>query len=382
MKNLLLLIIIVTLYSCGGNNPKENNSIEKTIFLDKQFDNWMELKRGVKFKESDIDSLVNLLGSIPIDTISESDDWKFGYVNKYSFYSQFFTKQEADSLILESTKFTESWIKKNKPKYYYDGIEIKNGKRKKVKKFKNYPYNTAKRKIEKELNDKNLILYKSRSNGKRISINQFIKSYRDKFPSQTLEQSRDSFFNFLCIKYQYPNKDYFFPQKMFREGRWKKKKLLSRKETFRKTYKFLIGENLSYKDYWGKKYPDEKIDRMDYNVNFYESVGIDYKGIIDDMLDNGTYLDGDIDNSISKSSKKYFENYLIGDWVMGELGNVQGAYKFFEDGTYSMSNKLNGTSRGKWYINSWGGIQCSKQSGYLLFTPDGLKVGKTFYRKI
>ena len=176
--------------------------------------------------------------------------------------------------------------------------------------------------------------------------------------------------------------DFYFPRKMFKKGRWEKKKLLSRKETFRKTYKFLIGENLSYKDYWGEKYPDEKIDRMDYNVNFYESVGIDYNGIIDDMLDNGSYLDEDIDKSISESSKKYFENYLIGDWVVGELGNVQGAYKFFEDGTYSMSNKLNGTSRGKWYINSWGGIQCSKQSGYLLFTQDGLKVGKTFYKKI
>ena len=381
MKNLLLLVIILTLFSCGGNNSEEKNSIQKTIFLDKQFDNWMELKKGVKFKESDIDSLVNLLGSVPVDTISDSDDWKFGYVNTYSFYSQFFTKIEADSLILESTKLIESWVEKNKSKYYYDGIEIKNGKRKKVKKLYTYEYNTAKRKIEKELNDKNLILYKSRSNGKRISINQFIKSYRDKFPTQTIEQARDSFFNLLCNKTNRPT-DFYFPRKMFKKGRWKKKKLLSRKKTFRKTYKFLIGENLSYKDYWGEKYPDEKIDRMDYNVNFYESVGIDYNGIIDDMLDNGSYLDEDIDQSISESSKKYFDNYLIGDWVVGELGNVQGAYKFFEDGTYSMSNKLNGTSRGKWYINSWGGIDCSKQSGYLFFTQDGLKVGKTFYKKI
>lgn len=381
MKNLLLLVIILTLFSCGGNNSEEKNSIQKTIFLDKQFDNWMELKKGVKFKESDIDSLVNLLGSVPVDTISDSDDWKFGYVNTYSFYSQFFTKIEADSLILESTKLIESWIEKNKSKYYYDGIEIKNGKRKKVKKLYTHKYIPAKRKIEKKLNDKNLILYKSRSNGKRISINQFIKSYRDKFPTQTIEQARDSFFNLLCNKTNRPT-DFYFPGKMFKEGRWEKKKLLSREETFRKTYKFLIGENLSFKDYWGEKYPDEKIDRMDYNMNFYESVGIDYNGIIDDMLYNGMYLDGDIDSSISESSKKYFENYLIGDWVVGELGNVQGAYKFFEDGTYSMSNKLNGTSRGKWYINSWGGIQCSKQSSYLLFTQDGLKVGKTFYKKI
>ena len=320
MKKILLLSIsILFLYSCSSK--------------DDDFKEWITNRGGTKFETSDMDFLINEFGR-PIDTINLSETKKFGYGNKNFFWGPYFDKNESLRIIQEfknkRKKIDEWMIEKGKS----DGVNpisyLSSG---------NPNYGNYKSKLD-DLYNEYEILYKKISGGEKITFSEFVLDYNKKFPEFTLKQCQDSIAMFLNL------------------SDFRKKEFTSI------TYRFVTDDNESYHKRYGNK------NLRNFKVLIYRDLTINNNGTIDENIYNDSYC-------INESSKEDLMDYVIGDWVYGD---VMGAYKFMDDGTYSMSNSYT-SKRGKWWIDCSGEIVCSKQNSSLKVTNEGIMAGTTLYKR-
>lgn len=321
MKKILLLSIsILFLYSCSSK--------------DDSFEKWITERVGTKFESNDMDFLVDEFGT-PIDTINLSETKKFGYRNKNFFWGPYFDKNESLRIIQEfknKRKKIDEWM-----------IEI--GKRDGVNpnfylSSGNPNYYDYKSKLD-DLYNEYEVLYNKNSMGRDVTFPEFVVSYHKKFPELTIKQCQDSIASFL-------NLDDF-----------------GKKEFTSITYRFITDDNESYHKRYGNK------SLRNFKILVYRDLTINNDGTIDDNIGlNDSYC-------INESSKEDLMEYVIGDWVYGD---VMGAYKFMDDGTYSMSNSFT-SKRGKWWIDCSGEIVCSKQNSSLKVTNEGIMAGTTLYKR-
>lgn len=316
-----------------------------------KFDTWddfIDENKGIRFNEEHMDFLVSKFGD-PIDTIYRADDEEFEFLNINFFWGPKFSKEESKRII-QDFRIKEKKI-----------LELRNPER--INNRMN------------QLNDEFKKIYYETVSDQKISLSDFKKSYEEKFPELTETQILDS----LIIIFEFKER-YELSESWKKENFWdadgdgdndfydEKQNLFN--SYFEKTIRFVREKNQSYKYHYGESCTLCEI-KKDFDVNIIVSLTLDKDGHISSSSMYSSEF------CITPKSKEKFEKYVVGDWVYGD---VLGAYKFFSDGTYNMSNGL-GSSYGNWWINCEGSIVLSNNRG-LIITDEGIKVGETTYRKL
>ena len=321
---LFILISLMILVSCDSKSDK--------------YREWIKLRSGTKFTSEDMSFLINEFGE-PIDTVDLGKTKSFNYYNHYFFYGPFFSKEESVEIINDyETKWNKmypelrKWLRDTGKKQGLDPYFYLTDKNRNWKEYK--------RKID-DFKSKYSYKYEKKSFGKEITFYEFVKSYNEKFPDLTLNQSQDSIIKFLGLE------DY------------------DSKQMTSISYKFITDKNDSYNK---RITGNDKV--KDFKIDQYRDLRIYNDSTIDGFLYSNSYC-------ITDKSKEKRKESIIGDWIYGD---VQGAILFMKDGTYSMSNSMS-SKRGKWWINCDGEIVLTNQGKNLRLTDDGIKIGSTIYRK-
>jgi hypothetical protein len=298
-----------------------------TLFIvtscESKYDLWedfIEEKKGSRFTSEHMEYLVSKFGD-PIDTIYRADDKEFEFLNINFFWGPQFSKEESERII-QDFRLKEKEI-----------LELRNPER-------------IKNRIN-QLNHEYEKIYYERVSEQKISLSDYKNSYKKKFPELTESQILDS----LIIFFEFRDKSLF-------------------NSYFEKQIRFLREKNQSYKRHYGESCTLCEI-KKDFEVNIMVSLHLDINGNI------SSYSKYSSEFCITSKFREKFEKYVFGDWIYGD---VLGAYKFMNDGTYNMSNGL-GTSSGNWWIDCEGSIKLSNNQG-LIITNGGIKVGETTYRKL
>jgi len=275
---------------------------------------------GLKFTDSHMKYLVSRFDQ-PLDTVFKANNKEFEFLNVQFFWGPEFSKEEAERIIHE----------------YRD-------KKKKVLQLKNPE--RIKYKID-QLNYEFQKLYEEKVSNKKISLAEFKESFESKFPELTEKQVLDA----IKTIFEFKDRNLF-------------------NAYFQKTIRFMTGRNRSYKKHYGEACTLCKM-KKDFDINIIESLILEYDGTISSSSKYSSEF------CITARYEEKFKKHVTGDWV---YGNVLGAYKFFGDGSYNMSNGL-GSSSGEWWINCEGSIVLSNNRG-LIITERGIKVGETTYKKL
>jgi hypothetical protein len=322
MKKIFFLsIFILLLYSCSSK--------------DDSFKEWITERGGTKFETSDMDFLINEFGN-PIDTINLSDTKKLKFQNEKFFWGPSFNKNES---IENIGKYRE---KINQLKEWMTVSGRKHGDSP-----ENYlsSYNPNWERYKDKLNelyDEYKIIYNKKTGGRDITFTEFVNSFKNKFPKYSLTQCKDSVSNFLNL------------------NDFRKKEFTSI------TYRFVTDDNESYHKRYGNK------NLRNFQVLIYRDLTINNDGTIDENTYNDSFC-------INESSKEDLMEYVIGDWVYGDLMST---FKFMKDGTYSYNSKLFKISlSGRWWIDCSGEIVRNDQNSTLKVTNEGIMSGTTLYKK-
>lgn len=320
MKKILLLSIsILFLYSCSSK--------------DDSFKKWINERGGTKFESNDMDFLVDEFGT-PIDTINLSDSKKLRFQNENFFWGPSFNKNES----LEIIKNYRKKINELNEWMAISGRENGDTPDNYLSSY-NPNWESYKDKLN-ELYNEFKIIYDKKTGGRDVTYTELVNSFKEKFPKYSLKQCNDSVSVFL-------NLDDF-----------------SKKEFTSITYRFVTVEKESYHKIYGNT------NLRNFEISLCRDLTIKNDGTIEKNIYSNSFC-------ITKSSKEDLKEYIIGDWVYGD---VMGAYKFMEDGTYSMSNSFT-SKRGKWWIDCSGEIVCSEQNSNLKVTNEGIMSGETLYKK-
>lgn len=332
LTTLVSLLIIVALSGCSKSSE--------------DFNKWIREHKGKKFTAELMQELISTYGN-PIDSSSGSDVEVRGFDNAF-FLGPAFETEEGKRLYQEAEaewdRLYAYWTEKMNRSGEEQGISSEFY-------FSDMNNNwsdwvTARD----EYYNKYANLYNEKASINSFTLGEFLKAYQKKYPELSMTQCIDSIKSF----------------KFAGVGEMELANIQN------KTYSFSVEKSVSYKRTFGK----EKEDIKDFEVDLTSELTILGDGTIGDVSYGTSYC-------ITEDSKNDLKKKVIGDWVYKSGGEVVGAFKFNEDGTYRMSNNMFGgmSKEGKWSINCSGEIDATKQNTNLTLTEDGLSVGETTYKK-
>ncbi len=289
---------------------------------DQKYMDWIGEKRSTSFTDDDMSFLIKTFGN-PTDTIQTGNEKKFGFTNIGSFYGPSFTKEESESIINNFNAEKEKLRRKIKNNDdYWDALDA--------------------------LRDNYENLYYEKVGEDKYSFNDLLNSYRLKKPEVSYDRSVEIIFDVIGVD---DNRNYLT------------------RPYLSTSYQFLISENISYNKMYGG-------NNEDFLIDVYKYVIVDKKGIIISDYTDGT-------SCISKVGINKLKNKTYGDWVYkGGTDRVLGAFKFNDDGTYSYSNTMGASKRGKWWITCGGEISMTNSDRNIKIVKNGIRVGETTYRKL
>ena len=301
---------------------------------------WIDNNEGKELTDERMNYLIEEFNT-PQDTIMKGDEKIFQYQGISSFHSPEFSKEETEKYIEDYNNQYDklyNWLKESGKKQglgsqfqttsYNDNWEL---------------YKSKKNELWDEFKE---IYYNRIGEDTRYSFNDLVQDHNRKNPNLSTSQSIDSITEIFNISD------------------------LNRIEFTSQSYLFRIEENIWYSEYY-----DLNNGKKDYLIDILEEVRVNQDGVIIRESSDGSFC-------ISKIGKKKMRDYVKGDWVYnGGLDRVLGAIKFNEDGTYSMSNTMGVSKKGKWQITCYGGIYTTNSNLNYKVKSNGIKVGETLYTK-
>ena len=288
------------------------------------FIEWSNSNEGKVLSEEKLNYLINEFG-YPLDTIYKGDEKIFAFRGIESFHSPKFSRDE-------TKKYISDYKKKTKPVWdrYYSNQDNEEFR----KKFDL---------VEEEFKE---IYYSRVGVDQKYSFNELVNDFQTKNPTLSLDQSTDSIV------------------KIYNIDDFDKTQLTST------AFNFRVEENIWYSKYYNK---DE--DEEDFLIDIFQEVRIDRNKIIISDYNDSSFC-------LSEKGKNELEDLVIGDWVYDVgSGRPLGAFKFSNDGTYSMSNTM-ASKKGKWWITCGGQIGMTNSDKNIQLLNNGIKVGSTVYKKL
>ena len=356
-KKIIVGIIVIIIIGIGSNQTEttstNNTNLSSDLSKDDLFVEFQVNKSDSIFNNDHLNYLIRTFGD-PLDVKTPKDSEKFGYININSFWAPFFNKDESLK-ILEEFKFNEKQYRLKLFKWLSKTGPVSS---------ENRNWDSYKSKMEK-FYDKYKNLYEKKSDGRKIHIIEIFESYSKKNPEKSLEENLKEF-QYLFGRYDNNTKAY---------GSWKIKSFITT------VYKFKTQEKSSL-----LKYYEQGDKRKDFEIDLFRTLTISADGKVakTDSETNSSFCISDQ----SRSEIKKLLTEGTGDWSLGQKGNVQGSYKFFDNGQYRMANmyspKVNGLPQptiGNWWINCSGEIVCSKQRDNMIITESGILNGQSLYSK-
>lgn len=353
-KKIIVGIIVIIIIGIGSNQT-ETDSITKTNFSDDSskdnlFVEFQLNKSDSIFTNDDLTYLIKTFGE-PIEIRTPEDSKKFGYINKYSFWSPFFNKDESLEIIEEYNSNYEQyrleqqkWLRKTGPLS-----------------SQNRNWESYKLKMNK-FSDRYKNFYIEKSKGEELQLYKIIESYMKKNPEKSYAIVLEEFEDFFRLD-----------DNGYRTG-------INVYKLTNTVYTFKTQEKVSL-----LKYYRDNTNRKDFEIDEFRTLKVTGNGII---LNDSDYNSSFCITDQSRSEIKKLLTEGTGDWILGQKGNVQGSYKFSNNGEYRMTNiyspKVNGLPQptiGDWWINCSGEIVCSKQQDEMIITKSGILNGQTLYTK-
>ena len=354
-KKIIVGIIVVIIIGIGSNQSEtiknNNTNLSSDLSKDDLFVEFQVNKSDSLFTNDHLNYLIRTFGE-PVDVKTPKDSKKFGYINMSSFWAPFFDRDESLKII-DEFKINEKqyrqklfdWLRKTGPVS-----------------SENRNWESYKSKMEK-FYEKYKNLYENKSEGKKIHIIEIFESYCKKNPEKSLKENLEEF------KYLFRRDD-----SGYSTGVGDINSLTAT------VYKFKTQEKSSLLRYY-----EQGEKRKDFEIDLFRTLTISVDGKVkNDSEYNSSFC---ITDQSRSEIKKLLTNGT-GDWINGQKGNVQGSYRFFDNGQYRMANiyspKANGLPQptiGDWWINCSGEIVCSKQPDNMIITESGILNGQSLYTK-